>query len=86
MKHAQMEAEIEDFLEGLNSDPPRHTGQWGPGRHVVEPALVVRRWQARGRVAPVGALWGEAAVLVGVTAILAVIEQPSCWRNLRYWS
>jgi hypothetical protein len=37
MKEAEMEAEIEDFLEGFNQPTyPRHADQWGPGRYLVE--------------------------------------------------
>jgi hypothetical protein len=66
MKEAEMEAEIEDFHEGLNSDPPRHAGQWGPGGN-----LVIQRWVVWGRPARIpsgsiridgGNVWVRAAV------------------------
>ena len=38
MKDAEIEAEIEDFLEGLQSaDLSRHADQWGPRGNLVKP-------------------------------------------------
>jgi hypothetical protein len=38
----EMQAEIEDFLEGFNQPTyPRHADQWAAGRYLVIPARVV---------------------------------------------
>ena len=39
-KDAEIEAEIEDFLEGFNQATlPRHAGQWGPGWQPGHPEM-----------------------------------------------
>jgi hypothetical protein len=39
MRDEEMNAEIEDFLEGFNQPTyPRHAGQWGSGADLEQPA------------------------------------------------
>jgi hypothetical protein len=39
MRDEEMQAEIEDFIEGFNQPTyPRHADQWGAGAGLVEPA------------------------------------------------
>jgi hypothetical protein len=53
MKEAEIEAEIEDFPEGLSAHLPRHAGQWGPRGYLVIQRRVVRGQPAGCRVAPI---------------------------------
>jgi hypothetical protein len=48
MRDEEMQAEIEDFLEGFNQARlPRHAGQRPAGRY-----LVIQAWLERGQQAP----------------------------------
>ena len=53
MKDAEIEAEIEDFLEGFKQPTYRGiAGQWGPSGNLVIQRRVVRGQPAGCRVAP----------------------------------
>jgi hypothetical protein len=88
MREEGMLAKIEDFLEGFNQ--PTFRGMRIIGQRAATWSSQ-HGWSGVGTGGPMRngsnkrVRVGTTAALVGITAILAVIEQPSCWRSLRYW-